>query len=365
MSPRPPRPDGQGDQRRAHEIVVALSRDWAVDIVSWLPDVSHSGRSRWLAEPMQLARGMALALRMPAEVAYVQGRSPRALARRFGDYDITLFITDRAVPGRVPRGAIIDFIDDSGSKALRRAHSLSGASAWFWRWEGGRLRRFDRRLAATATLCVAHGSADALGIADGVHVVPLSAGTRPLPDTGDRIAFVGNLFYAPNHDAAMWMCSELVPYLLSRGVEPKTIVIAGRRPRASLVEQATSAGIDFRPDVPGLEAVLEEAAVVVAPMVLGTGALYKVIDAVGMSRACVLTPLANAGLGLVDGESALICGREPEPFGEAILRLLADPSERQRLAHHARRHLIGHTPESVTAQWRSIVASLLPSSPVT
>src|SRR6202022_1486556 len=39
VSPRPPRSDGKGDQRRAYEIREALSYEWDVEVLSWLPDV--------------------------------------------------------------------------------------------------------------------------------------------------------------------------------------------------------------------------------------------------------------------------------------------------------------------------------------
>lgn len=330
-----------------------------MDVVSWLPDVDRSGPRRWLANPLHLLRALAFSLVMPVQVAYVQGRAPRSLRTRVNEYDTVVFVTNRAVPRRVPDSAVVDFVDDLGAMALRRAASSSRSRALFWRVEGRRVRRLDRRLANTARLCVAHSAFDAGGIAESVETIPLSVGTRPTRDSEDKVVFVGNLFYAPNHEAATWVCTELVPRLQARGVDAADVVIAGRRPRPALRKTALAAGVDLRADVADLSAVLQEAAVVVAPMRLGTGAQYKVLDAVGAGRACVLSPVANAGLGLVDGESALVREREAEPFADAVVSLLADPSRRRRLADEAGRRLVDYLPESVALAWRAALRRVL------
>jgi len=361
VSPRPPRSDGQGDQRRAHEIVAALSAEWEVDVVSWLPDVDEADWRRWGADRSKLPRALALAAVLPAGVAYVQSRAPGSVRTPRASHDAVVFVTDRAVPRRLPSPALVDFVDDLGGAALRRAGSCSGLRALFWRLEGTRIRRLDRRLAGTARLCVSHSPTDAAGIGPGVRSVPLSVGTTPLPDTGERIAFFGNLFYAPNHEAAMWICAELAPRLAAQGVGPERILIAGRRPYPSLLEAAARAGVELRADVADLDTVLAEAAVVLAPMTLGSGSQYKVLDAVGAGRACVISPVANSGLGLVDGRSAMVRERAAAPFADAVLQLLAHPSLRARLVAHARTEVAAYMPEQVAETWRALVREVLGS----
>ncbi len=356
-SPRPPRADGRGDQRRAREILDALSGEWEVDVVSWLPDPDDR-RSPWSLLP-RLAAGAPLALVRPLHVAYVQALAGRRLRRRLrGDgYDRVVYVTDRAVPLRFagPR-AVVDFVDDIGGSVTRRAQSQGGPAAALWRWEAWRTRRLDRRLARSAAVAVAHSPADAARIDPRVVSIPLPAATRWHPGAGERVVFVGNLFYGPNHEAGLWICSQLAPCLAARGIEPSQMLLAGRRPRADLVAAAAAAGVELRADVPSLTEVIHEAVVVVAPMAMGVGALYKVVDAVAAHRPCVLTPLANEGLGLVDGESALVRDRDPDAFAAAVADLVADPALRRRLASRAAARLASHSPEAVAAAWRAAVA---------
>jgi glycosyltransferase involved in cell wall biosynthesis len=210
---------------------------------------------------------------------------------------------------------------------------------------------------------VTHSPADAAGIGTKVRAIPLAVGTTYLPDTGDRIAFFGNLFYAPNHEAAMWICQELAPRFASLGVGAEKILIAGRRPHPSLREAADGAGVELQADVADLNAVLTAAAVVLAPMTLGSGSQYKVLDAIGAGRACVISPVANSGLGLIDGRSALIRERAAEPFADAIYQLLTDRSWRAELTAEARAHIAPYMPKQVADTWRASVREVMETAP--
>jgi glycosyltransferase involved in cell wall biosynthesis len=297
-----------------------------------------------------------MAIGRPFQVSYVQGFAPRHVRLRLADnlnQDLTVFVTNRVVPRSVPERALLDFIDDIGGQAARRARSSRGVRALFWSCEAYRTRRLDRLLAKRVAISVAHSPADAAAISPLVRFIPLSVGTRAMEEQGDRIAFIGNLFYEPNHEAATWICESLVPHLRTLGVSPEKVVIAGRQPRQSLKELAGRAGADLRADVVDLDEVLREAAVVIAPMSLGSGAQYKVIDAVGAGRPCVISGIANLGLGLVDGQSALIRDRTPAPFAEAIASLSQDVALRNRLVSNARQQLAAFMPEAVAGAWRA------------
>jgi glycosyltransferase involved in cell wall biosynthesis len=356
VSPRPPRSDGKGDQRRAYEIREALSLEWDVEVLSWLPDVDGEITLDLFSRAVGLTRAFFMAIGRPFQVSYVQGFAPRHVRLRLADtldQDLTVFVTNRVVPRSVPERALLDFIDDIGGQAARRARSSRGVRALFWSCEAYRTRRLDRLLAKRVAISVAHSPADAAAISPLVRFIPLSVGTLAMEEQGDRIAFIGNLFYEPNHEAATWICESLVPHLRTLGVSPDKVVIAGRQPRPSLKELAGAAGADLRADVVDLDEVLREAAVVIAPMSLGSGAQYKVIDAVGAGRPCVISGIANLGLGLVDGQSALIRDRTPAPFAEAIASLSQDVALRNRLVSNAREQLAAFMPEAVAGAWRA------------
>src|ERR1700722_3412035 len=167
VSPRPARRDGRGDQRRTAEIISALSGTFDVATLSWLPDVGAGdwrppeGGRPWRARFAQWAEAAGRACVMPAQVAYVQSLAPSTFAHDVEGYDAVLFVTDRAVPRRLPAGAcLVDFIDDLGELAERRGRATAGPIGLLWRIEGRRLHRFDRRAAGGAEGSGGHRPAD-------------------------------------------------------------------------------------------------------------------------------------------------------------------------------------------------------------
>ena len=356
VTPRPPRLDGQGDQRRAHYAVSALAEDWDVEVVSWIRDGRKPRPGEWLLHPVRLVRAAALAAVRPVQVAYFQAWADRSLAASLPPHDLTLFVTDRAVPLRPKGPYVVDFVDDLAGAARSRAAAddsrIRRGLRPLLRWEAGRVRALDGRLANDSLLGLAVSRKDAAAIGPAVRTIPNVIDTTPLPPTGAKIVFTGNLFFPPNRDAGEWICGHLVPRLEAEGVDPGQVVVAGRRPPASLKAMAAKAGVDLRGDVADVASVLAEAAVVVVPVTFGSGAQNKVLDAVGAERPCVITSFTNEPFGLDDGRSALVRERTVDAFAEAILALRADPSLCARLTSGAREQLAHCTRAAVYDSWR-------------
>jgi hypothetical protein len=81
------------------------------------------------------------------------------------------------------------------------------------------------------------------------------------------------------------------------------------------------------------------------------------LDAIGAGRPCVISEVANAGLGLVDGRSALVRERRAEPFAEAVTTLLEDSYVASRLVAEARLQLTHLLPDAVAVAWRTAVGA--------
>lgn len=76
VSPRRPRADGQGDQRRAQQILEALGGTCQIIVHSWLPDAGVPATRGLLRSPAALVRFLLLALIRPLQVASVQALAP-------------------------------------------------------------------------------------------------------------------------------------------------------------------------------------------------------------------------------------------------------------------------------------------------
>jgi hypothetical protein len=75
--------------------------------------------------------------------------------------------------------------------------------------------------------------------------------------------------------------------------------------------------------------------VAVAPLAVSAGTNIKVLEAMACGKAIVSTPAGCAGLGLKNGQEALVCSNWQE-FAEAVGELLGNAAVRVALGERAR-----------------------------
>lgn len=104
------------------------------------------------------------------------------------------------------------------------------------------------------------------------------------------IIFSGNMNYAPNVDAAIYLCKEILPQLKKIHPEIK-IMIAGANPAAK-VRALQNNNVTVTGWVPSMTECYAKSRIFVAPMRLGTGLQNKLLEAMSMNLPCVTSPLA-------------------------------------------------------------------------
>src|SRR5262249_36495060 len=83
------------------------------------------------------------------------------------------------------------------------------------------------------------------------------------------------------------------------------------------------------------------ASVAVVPLRIARGVQNKVLEALAMERATVVSPQALEGLRTQPGEH-LVCASFPQEWSNAVLDLFADPERRHRLGMEGRRYVVQH-----------------------
>lgn len=154
------------------------------------------------------------------------------------------------------------------------------------------------------------------------------------------LLFVGNLSYAPNIDAACWLCREILPLLPGTSV-----AIAGSAPAPAVRDLAGLAGVSVIGDPSEIAPLYAEARIVVAPLRIGAGTPIKVLEALAHGRALVATPKAASDLptGLVE------LAQEPGDFAERCATLLADGKRRGELERRGRSYVLAERSVSVVS----------------
>ncbi|OJW83078.1 MAG: hypothetical protein BGO69_04070 [Bacteroidetes bacterium 46-16] len=142
------------------------------------------------------------------------------------------------------------------------------------------------------------------------------------------LLFTGNMDYAPNVDAVLYFTSEILPKIWEKFPGTK-FVIAGQRPVKKVAELASDR-IIVTGFVKDLAAVYNSASIVVAPLRFGAGTQNKVLEAMAMGVPVVCSNIGFKGLGISNGEGAVM-QTEPGAFAASVMELLSAQSLREEV----------------------------------
>jgi glycosyltransferase involved in cell wall biosynthesis len=256
---------------------------------------------------------------------------------------------------RFARQAAMELTHRASRRALRysrlaRRHELAGASG--------------------ADACVVFSEKDAAilrghGVRRPVRILlpPLvDDSAADLPALGDVpvVLFVGYLSRPENIDAVEWLLTDIWP-VVRRAVPQARLRIIGAGAPAFLSDQIAAAeGAEWLGFVDDLNPIYADSAVAVAPLRLGAGVKFKVVEAMAAGLPVVATPVGAEGIG---DESLFFAVANTAPeLAAALIEGLTDPTSRtageagRAFVHTAygRRTFTGRlaTAYGLTAGWR-------------
>jgi len=165
-----------------------------------------------------------------------------------------------------------------------------------------------------------------------VDSVRFRPGPRRDPKT---IIFAAKLDYFPNAQAAMHLCTEIMPLVWAKHPDAR-LAIVGNAPPHRLRAQGVDGRIRIVGFVPEMAPWLGSATVAVAPILAKAGMQLKLLEAMACGTPLVASSMAAAGLDARDGKDLLVADG-PSEFAGAISTLLGSPPLRERLAAAGRR----------------------------
>lgn len=256
----------------------------------------------------------------------------------------------RYVEGIDAPARIVDFGDmDSQKWREYSRHKPFPASAGYW-LEAVKLERCERMIAnqfdlATCTTRTELESLRALGVrtrtdwfpngVDETFFQPAAQSYDP-----DLVSFVGRMDYFPNQQAAVQLCTEILPEL--RRLRPATHVeIVGADPPARIRALARLPGVEVTGSVPDVRPYVVRAALTVAPLEIARGTQNKILESMAMGVPVVCSRAAAGGVDAVPGEHLLSCDTRAD-IVTAVLALLEQPERRAELAIAGRERVLSH-----------------------
>jgi glycosyltransferase involved in cell wall biosynthesis len=160
-----------------------------------------------------------------------------------------------------------------------------------------------------------------------------TAAANPIGSDPSTVTFIGGYRHPPNADAARRLIMGIMP-MVRRHRPQQSLALVGQTPTNEMRRRAGPHD-EVTGEVPRVEPYMEHAALIVLPIRLGGGMRVKLLEALAAGKAVVASPLAAAGLDVIDGEHLRLAVTD-EDFAAIILELLADEDGRGRLGRQAR-----------------------------
>jgi len=157
------------------------------------------------------------------------------------------------------------------------------------------------------------------------------------PRDPDLLVFSGVMDYGPNVAAARFLAEDVLP--LVRSARPSVrLAIVGRDPASSVVALARHRWVDVVGTVPDMRPWLRRCSAYACPMISGTGIKNKLLEAMAVGSACVVTPLALRGTSAAPGRDVLMASGAAG-LADALLAVLAHRGVAERLGASARSYV--------------------------
>lgn len=160
-------------------------------------------------------------------------------------------------------------------------------------------------------------------IPNGIALERFPLSQSPLDHREPRLIFVGNYAYAPNEDAALFLGREAFPRVRKKHPDCQ-LRLVGNAPTPAMLNLAAAAGITVTGFVPDVNAELQLARLLAAPIRFGAGMKNKLLEGMAAGLPIITT---EAGIAGMEGSAGItIVDPDPAAFAAAVSRALDDPA---------------------------------------
>ncbi|ALS97651.1 TIGR03087 family PEP-CTERM/XrtA system glycosyltransferase [Lacimicrobium alkaliphilum] len=262
---------------------------------------------------------------------------------------------------------VADFVDVDSDKWRQYAEKTANPlMKLVYRWEYRTLAAYEKKITA-AFDAVTLVSEDEAGFfreqltaelaakvdafpngVDGEFFNPDTCGPRPIAD--NYLVFTGAMDYWANVDAVLWFVEHVWPVIHKQHPALKFAIVGGN-PTDKVKALARRENILVTGRVEDIRPYIKHAQLAVAPLRIARGIQNKVLEAMAMQQAVVMTSMAAEGIRLPANQQTLVTD-EADLFAASCLEMLSQPDKIAALGQENREWIARHY------QWQAVVEKL-------
>ncbi|MBI5465088.1 glycosyltransferase [Candidatus Gottesmanbacteria bacterium] len=177
-----------------------------------------------------------------------------------------------------------------------------------------------------------------------VSLVPNGVDLEYFRDLGKKphnfptILFVGNFKWLQNRDAGNFLITEIWPNI-RKEIPGAKLLVVGRDAPQKLKEAIVESGAVLREDVAEITEVYQETDLLLAPIRIGGGTKFKILESMAAGIPVVTTKEGIEGLEVKDGQEVLV-GETEEELIRGVIKILENKKLRVNLAYNARKKIL-------------------------
>jgi glycosyltransferase involved in cell wall biosynthesis len=249
----------------------------------------------------------------------------------------------------------------SGARVVMRAHNieheiwersgsqLKGIRKWYVRNLAGRIRQMElsylNRYDAIIPITARDGEFLArLGCELPMHTVPTGMDASGLQPDHSRLEFpslfhIGALDWMPNREGLTWFFEKVWGKVLAK--YPATVFYLAGRNAPGQFQHLPYPNVVYLGEVDDAYDFIRSKAVMIVPVLSGSGMRIKIIEGMALGKAIVTTTVGTEGIATTHGENILVAD-EPGAFAQQVCALIENREYCLEIGENARNFVTAH-----------------------
>jgi len=152
-----------------------------------------------------------------------------------------------------------------------------------------------------------------------------------------KVLFIGNFSWVQNRDSAVFIIRNIWPKIISKNSNCRLWIVGKQIPDS--IKKLGEKTVIIDENAPNeTELIFQEANVLLAPIRVGGGSNFKILEAMACGTPVITSSLGNEGIEASEGSEILIANN-PEEYAKAVVGIINDNYLYEKISRNSRKFI--------------------------